>query len=692
MKGTRWMAAAGIIALVAIMLVKFAGEGEPASPPGPAPAPAPAPRAAPPRGDGPFPAGARPPASPSETAAPAAPPPATPPGRTVRWKVVPGERPVPPDGSRLAIGRFHRVPDREGRMEGEEIVVEGLPAEYGVYLATAEDGSLANLFLPPAGTEPLEPVSFVRPRSVEILLRDEDGNPVEAVGVGIGSHGRDRDARVVPLVGGRAVYDGLFPSETGTGFWLLDEFNRDRDGHGLGTVDVSGGDGRLEQVVPRPRDVAHRVRIDGRPAVPETFTLLAGIEAVVRPEVEEAAGEIRFRMRPRFPGLATLPLTWWAAGYRPVQASILARCDAAGGVFRAELDLAAVPALALIARVRGSPGAAGLCLDAHGAGGWSLLRSDLRVPADGTLPLEGLPPGRYRLRDPTTGVIGDPVDLSVGTEPPEAALDVVPAARVRGRVLAPEGTRWRDVRVLVEATGVDTTMGDAVLRTPGYAVNGELAFDVPVPADRPVTLRAWHPVLSASAGKGPAVSTGEVEGVVLRLVEERVAVLRPAPEGAGSGWFRVRLFRGEAAGEAAAERTVHLENGVARFGGFEPGRYTLWFDTPGFAPKVMADVDLGEGRTDLGEVRFEAGTVLTVRLRVPEGTPWPGFDAAATPLGGPEFTRWETANRDSREAVVAGLSAGRYRVRVRVGGLLGEWTREIEVDGVSPAAVEVEAE
>ena len=670
------LGAAGAALLAATLLLWPGGEKLPPPPRPPDPASL--------RGAPPPPLAEALPAAPD---APPSPPPS--PGRTVRWKVVPGERPIPRDGSPVAVGPPGSPPDRAGRMEGDLLVCEDLPPQYRVLLAAAEDGSLASLFLPPAGTEPTEPVAFLRPRRVEILLRDEDGDPVEAIGIGMGSHGRDRGGRVVPLEGGRAVVEGLLPSETGHGFWLLDDFNRDSDGFLLGFVDVTNGDARLERVVPRPRDVALRVRVDGSPRIPEKWNLLAGLQTVGMREIDDAAAEIRFRIRPWIAGSASLRMMWSSPGLRPESSLLDARWDPAGAVFRAAIDLVTPASLVLEGRVTGNPLPESVCLDVRGKEGWVPAAPRTAVPPDGCPRFSGLDAGTYRLRDPATGVAGDPVELRAGGEA-TAHLATVPAALVRGRVLAPAWARPGDVRVLVEGPSVDTSIEDPFLH-PGYRVAGDLGFEVPVPEGVPVTLRAWHPLLAPAAGKVPAEVSGAAEGLLLRLVEERVASFRPRPHWAGALGFTARLYRGEAAGEPAAAAPVRGAGGGGRVGGVGPGRVHHGGGPPEFAPRVVEGVDLGEGATDLGEVQFEAGTVLTVRLRLPQGTPWPGLDVLVRPLTGPGFMRWVPTTGEKREAVVPGLPAGRLSVLVRVGGLLAEFKEEVEVDGVSPALLEVDA-
>ena len=111
------------------------------------------------------------------------------------------------------------------------------------------------------------------------------------------------------------------------------------------------------------------------------------------------------------------------------------------------------------------------------------------------------------------------------------------------------------------------------------------------------------------------------------------------------------------------------------FGGYEPGKYLLWLDVPGFAPATVGEVQLGEERTDLGEAALSEGSTLVVRLRPKPGQVAPRTNVEVKPLDGPDFCRRGRSGEDG-EARIAGLLPGRYRVTV-----WGSCSEVVEVRG-----------
>ena len=137
-------------------------------------------------------------------------------------------------------------------------------------------------------------------------------------------------------------------------------------------------------------------------------------------------------------------------------------------------------------------------------------------------------------------------------------------------------------------------------------------------------------------------------------------------------------------GTAESEHQGVLEGERLRFGGFKPGVWTVWIDLPSeghaaVAPAVMRDATLGEGRTDLGTLRFESGSRVLLRVRVNEGRPAIPVRATATRLDGPPYDR---SNRGSPDAI-GGLGPGRFRIRMQadVGSSSPSVEEDREVDG-----------
>jgi hypothetical protein len=280
-----------------------------------------------------------------------------------------------------------------------------------------------------------------------------------------------------------------------------------------------------------------------------------------------------------------------------------------------------------------------------------------------------LPPGlvvyrevqadEVRAIDIYTNRVSEPVEVGADGAPTEVVLDLTDLALVRGTVQVPEGFSPDEARVILTADGFDP--GRDQQGRPGRGLGTQARFAVWVPADRPATISVWHPFLVPDPARGKLSVRGAAEGAVLALVTGRFAVLCLTGAGSPAGGANVRLYRGAVGGEPVREEHVPVADGAIRFGGYEPGKYTVWIDVPGFAPLIVGEAELGEEQTDLGTVALSPGATLVVRLR-----PQPGRIAARTtvevqPLDGPIYRR-SGRSGENGEARITGLLPGRYRV------------------------------
>jgi hypothetical protein len=124
-----------------------------------------------------------------------------------------------------------------------------------------------------------------------------------------------------------------------------------------------------------------------------------------------------------------------------------------------------------------------------GLGTWgpsSLDWGGLRVAntADSRFRFDGLRPGDYRLRDQKSGLHTETLHVAAGVREVTARLDLTVLKRVHGRVQVPDPELLRDVRVLVEAEGLDLAVNR---RTPQQRfqyvlrVDDDGRFEVRVP-------------------------------------------------------------------------------------------------------------------------------------------------------------------------------------------------------------------
>jgi hypothetical protein len=274
-------------------------------------------------------------------------------------------------------------------------------------------------------------------------------------------------------------------------------------------------------------------------------------------------------------------------------------------------------------------------------------------------------------------------------------LDVSKSGWIRGRVEVPDGRDARGVRVLAEGLeGFSSRQGRILGETapPDCAFttcreDGE--FWLRVPGDREVTLRAEATGLQPAADGGRLKVKTPRDGVVLRLVEGRIARLRMAESlrkqrVVGQPLNRtVRLYRGEAVGKAVQtlRGDVDAEGRVISFSGYEPGTWTIWVDAGPFAPVILEDVVLTDGETDLGEAAAHYGSTIVVDIVLPKDQDMPRMYAWAMREGEPTYSRRVDAQSDA-VLRIRGLGPGRFRVSAgsHMGGGL-RLDQTVEVDG-----------
>jgi hypothetical protein len=226
-------------------------------------------------------------------------------------------------------------------------------------------------------------------------------------------------------------------------------------------------------------------------------------------------------------------------------------------------------------------------------------------------------------------------------------------------------------------------------RRHGFPVRPGGSFTLRCAGDPPAAIAVRHPALRAVPEVLPLEGTGPHHALSFRLEAGTIATFRPLldlpPEFAEHGRLRVLVFDGDPAGVPVSEHEATCKDGVAWFGGFKPGTWTVVVDPPSLleyerphgdlweekfvrrlpsrVPSVLSGVVLGESATDLGEVRFEPGLELRVRISSESEGPVGPFRVVADVLDPPAYQR-ATTTRGLREVALGGLRPGRVRVRV----------------------------
>jgi hypothetical protein len=416
--------------------------------------------------------------------------------------------------------------------------------------------------------------------------------------------------------------------------------------------------------------------------------LVADAVPLSRSEDPEAA-VVRLRVRPRAPAEEGWVIAS-ADGFQSTGASF--PWGEPGRTATATLSLERTAAL--VALLRFPPGAGfvaqvqapkteGAGWDAHG-----YTLPTFTTPGEHRA--EGLRAGRYRVQELRTGLVTPEVVLGPGATA-RATLDLSDAYVVAGRVRVPKGWDPRQATVVLEASGVDP--GSEYGR--GRVVRADGGFSLHVPGDRPVTLRVAHPELAADPKAGVVVVTGARTDVDLALVEGTVAVARLLlPEGASTadldrGWV---LVSGDAAGRGSSHHVLRrVADGRWRFAGHEPGTRDVTLVLDDVPPKVLRGVSLPAGRVDLGDVAFERGSTLVVRLATRDGSPPPEVGGTLEAVGDVEYER--DLVRDGAVLRARGLGAGTFRARFRwetPDGREREVERDVTADGRTDVAIDLD--
>jgi hypothetical protein len=560
-------------------------------------------------------------------------------------------------------------------------------------VATAPDGSTANLYA--KNTENVgHPTKFLRRRAIAVRLTWTDGSPAVGLAVYARNQGNNPMCPAVDTdAEGRAVLADLEVQQADVyaGLKRGDVWG----GRRIGTCDLLTGDGQVDVVLPRVREVVARVYLDGVPGLPPGITSLSG---QILHEKDEANGILHLRIWPPAEGAPVklhLQANGWLvdvvdlpppSGSGPSEVRVDAH---AAGSVRVQTSRPADRRVRLFLErwdaATQTWKAGGLDSQVFGLG-------SARMDAEGRWTLPTVVPGRYRVREAHSGATSEEFDVRAGSEPTRVRFDLSTIRLVKGQVLVPEG---------MSAEGISVRRGDVPLPqfpwdSPGGSTrtDSQGRFQLSLPSDRDVELVPWHLFLVPAPVGGRAHVRGGASNVTLRMVSGPVARLtldREPRHGMDAGNTRsIHLWSGKRQGPPTATGKALVEGTTVRFGQYEPGRYTVMIDVPDYAPIVLEDVALGAGETDLGLVRLSGGTSLVFEVRVPAGQTAPRVQVTARSLGEvPEYVRWGEVGATGR---LPGLGRGRFRVTAGPtmgGGLLHD--REIEVDGTTDTTIILES-
>jgi hypothetical protein len=564
---------------------------------------------------------------------------------TYRWQILPGSGPVPPDGSGIEATpishealEIKRLSIRNGEVVAEDVLNKRLNA-----LVTLEDGRVGHIAgwigqaLPPT-------VAFWQPRTLTVRVQDQEGRPQDGSGLRLAIAAAPR---IFPLKqvakmdeGGTAIIRNL----PGTLVEVV--------GPETVVVDLTAGDADIVLTEPRIVTCVVRVRVDGKPGLPEGLRVFShdlslepgidksedGTHAVVGIRSTRSRGTLIVEA----PGIRTLriPVT---LDQDPIVVDANLRRAA---TLRARALVSADTTYRLELRTKREPNAE-----------WSFHCIGVPDPdVEDTWLFRDLPPGTYRLHDMRSMTRTEP--MSIGETDVETVIDLTGIYMLHGTIEVPDPRDLARVTLQVEET--DPLEGERPPRM-SFAVASDGSFSVRLPAGKRMALEASHPLLRPDPVSGSVTVFGPTGPITLQLIRTPLirfriplfytanlpaVYVRPGPEGTGQAIMAKAWQDGE---------TVVFSVPAA-------GPHTLTIDAWQDAPRIL-DVICPQDGLDLGLVTFEKGSSIRFVLRtLPDWRPQ-SYTALARRTDGPEHPR-SAASGGQRTWDLDGLLPGRYRVTV----------------------------
>lgn len=618
----------------------------------------------------------------------------------MRWPIAPG-RYAPREGDELRLAHGfvegHAAPET-ARVEGGFAIVDVPETRVFETLALAPGGGIAVLstardrFSDESGAR--VPVVFGPARRLVVRVSDADGPA--ALGRRVLAHPKAElfEHVVFPFAGttdarGAATFDAL-PA-------IAYEIAVDPDGE-LGeclpfaSVDLAASDAEIDVVVPAPHAVRFVITAGGERRLPAELVLRA-FDLPSRRRERAELGEIELwfvelgrDMPPvhfEAPGFVAMdvrvpPLVRGAIPRVPVALEAAASLVVE---FAAAEDSVLRPTLQSFDAERGAfsttPGTTARIQEANGP--------------DGTYRFEDLPPARYRVVEGVSGIVSEEIALG-GGEQRRLVVDLRRSITVSGRCELPDDLDAELVQLeFVDETRAGQADGDGVDEDGTREVRlwrGE--FEATLDGTRRWRLRARLPFHRLAAPGGSIAITGTMRDLVLRFEEAPLA--RFVATGSVGEFVQASCYQPGRHDRSVAWCPVRGRGPVREFAP-PSGRWDVLLWPAAGVPRLLEGIGFDDTGRDLGEIAFERGSTLTVRLRT-EGDPPYGYvdarklDGALSPL----LDRRGTEATHASEHRLVGLTRGRWRVVfevVRDEPQGGPPSVEVEVDGVNDRTIEL---